>query len=1242
MEQGWGQPLDQQSETRVRHLRTDKQMPGGDMKTARFLRSLANLLVLMLMALTAQRAVAQANRATITGTVTDSSGATVPGVEITASNKGTGVTSKTVSNQDGVFVLPNLFPGPYSVEFKKDGFQALVRSSVTLESTEVARLDASLKIGAVSSVVTVTTDAPVLDLERPSEGTNMKGEIVTDLPLSIYNGGRFVENFAVAITPGYSPYSSPYGATVNGAQWFTKEYTVDGTSGTANIRGDSMETGPSMEAVQELQAQTSGLDAQSSLTGGGVMSFNLKSGTNRFHGSGFLYGVNELLDANTWTNDNLNQEKGKRRAWDWGGSLGGPIIRNKTFFFATFERYQQTDFRLNSGSASVPSAAFQGGDFSNLMGGTLCNSGGNVGLCSQGGGNPITVQNDAGQTVQARENMIYDPTPPATCTRPPCQFTGNIIPSNRISAVAQKVNSFYHSYPAQFGGIDNNARGLLQNTPNQTPNQIVVKLDHVLREQDRLSGSWIYNHRPRTLDDGGGLWAPGSTSGGPLSNGRLQVYRDQQWRLTESHTFNPRVLNVLNFTYNFDFNASTPSDPGNWNQQLGFGNTGANTFPLISFSDNSAYGHNETFLGSTWQGDVSGVNIITSDAVTWTKGRHNISFGGDFTAHQVNYRSGSGALSFDFNSNNTAGPGYPYDGFAYATFLLGLSDKASESVPYNLYGRQKEMALFAQDNYKVTSKLTLSMGLRWNYNFRFHEKYGNWANFDMQAISPLYGIPGTVVFAKSGSDSFYRNEYAKNFGPSFGFAYQMLPKTVVRGSFGLIYNPVGVTFFGGVPNSFAPQLGSSHATNFSWDATGGGGNYPGVFTKATLNSDPSTMLPFPVAIDPRALELGYSEAFNFGVEHELSPNTRLEISYIANRGHHLSDTALAWNQGPTSTFLRLANQVPGMNLFYPYVCSPADAASYGISYPYTANGGFCAPLLAAIAPFPHMAANEANYWFWCCANLNYAGLPLGQSFYDSLVFNVVKRTGRGLTMDLSYTWSRQESDSFSAQQDYNNGYTPIQDFSHMNQAAHAVTGFDLTHIVKGFVSYELPFGKGRPWIAGGDRLVNGVVGGWTITGLVLYNSGQPFAISAADPYWPFWGNIYPQFDLTGYAGPSNPRKFVPVAPGGTAPPSNFYMPTNVASNPAAGVLPPSPASSALRCPGQANENVGLLKYFAMGAEGQYRLSFRTEFYNLLNRHYYDIVGCGGNRASIGASNFGQITGVQDNPRQGQFAIRFEF
>jgi hypothetical protein len=1202
--------------------------------------SCLGVLLGLLMILLCQNASAQANRATITGIVTDSAGAAVPGVDVTVVNTATNVPTKTVSNHEGIYVAPNLFPGPYSVTFVKTGFETLERPGITLNSTQEARIDAILKVGAATASVTVSGDAPILDMDTASVGTNMKADVVNDLPLSIYGGGRFVEDFAVQITPGYSLVSSPYGAVVNGGQWFVKDYTIDGTSGTSNIRGDSMDGGPSMEAVEEVQAETSGIGAQSAITGGGVMSFNLKSGTNTLRGSLFTYGLNEILDANTWTNDNLGVPKAKDRGWDYGFSLGGPIHKNKTFFFGTFERFQRYDWRLNSGGATVPTTAMLGGDFSGILGATLCTDpSDNTDTCADivakgETPTPIMVQNDAGQTIQAQEDMIYDP---ATHN----QFTNNKIPT--VSAVAQAVNAFYANYPPNLGGITNNERTLLSNTPSQTPNEFVFKIDQVLRKQDLLTGSWIYDHKPRLLDDGGGVWESGTTSGGPMSNQRNQFYSQQQYRISESHTFTPNLLNVLNFTDAFDNNASVPTDPGNYNSQIGFGNTGADNFPEISFSDNTT-GVSETYLGNTWQGSVDGAVITTGDTLTWNKGRHTLTFGGDFIAHEVNYRSGSGAFTFNFNYLNTSGPGYPYDGFAFATYELGLVNKATESVPYNLYGRQKNIDLYASDSYKMTKKLTVSLGLRWTYNTRFKEKNGNWANFDPtvtdQQLASVYGaaLPGSLVFANGGGDSFEKNEYARNFGPTLGIAYQVMPKLVAHASYGLIFNPVGVTFFGGVPDSFAPQLGSNSAQNFDWDNPGGGANYPGVLTKASLATDPSTMYPFPVEVDPRALRLGYSEAFNLGVQQQLTTNMRLEVSYVGNRGHRLTDTALAWNETTTQNFLNLVDQNPGFNIYEWMYCPSGYGSLSGVACPYP---NFYGSPLAALAPLPQMAAAENTYWYY--PNLNYVGLPLAQSFYDSLVVDVVKRQGRGLTMDMSYDWSRQESDSFAAEQDYNNGYTGVEDFQNMHGAAHALTGYDLPQVVKGFVTYQLPFGKGQPWLATQGPVVKGIVSGWTIGGLVSYYTGQPFMVGAANPYWPLWGDIYPQFNLTGYKGPNSPGKFVPIPPGSTEiPAQDYYMPSSVASNPAAGYLPPSPTNSRLRCPGQANENSTLIKNDRVGPNSKYNISVRLDFYNLLNRHYYDIEGCGGTRASIGSPTFGEILGVQDNPRLGQFAIRLEF
>ena len=379
---------------------------------------------------------------------------------------------------------------------------------------------------------------------------------------------------------------------------------------------------------------------------------------------------------------------------------------------------------------------------------------------------------------------------------------------------------------------------------------------------------------------------------------------------------------------------------------------------------------------------------------------------------------------------------------------------------------------------------------------------------------------------------------------------------VFRGSFGIIYNPAGVPYFDGVPNGFAPGFRGTNSASapFNWDA-----GYPGVFQPGNKGGDPTTVFPL-VSVDPRALRAGYSDAFNIGAQYELTPNMRVEVAYVGNRGHRLTDTALANNQGPTSTFLRLAQANPDLNSFNHPVCSATDAASYGIAYPYN---GFCGTLLAAIAPYPQVGAaffNPFTFAGWYFPSLLYVGLPLGQSYYDSMVVDVVKRTGRGLTMDLNYTLSRQEGDTFSAQQEFNGFYTPIQDFSNLAAAAKSITGYDQTHVVKGFVSYELPFGRGRRWLSSPNRFVNGILGGWTVAGLVLYYSGQPFAVGVPNQYYPLWGNLYPNYNLSGFAGPSDPTKFVPVPDGQPVPATNFYIPASVASAPAPGQLGKRPAS----------------------------------------------------------------------------------
>jgi hypothetical protein len=421
-------------------------------------------------------------------------------------------------------------------------------------------------------------------------------------------------------------------------------------------------------------------------------------------------------------------------------------------------------------------------------------------------------------------------------------------------------------------------------------------------------------------------------------------------------------------------------------------------------------------------------------------------------------------------------------------------------------------------------------------------------------------------------------------------------------------------------------------------------------------------------VDPHALMAGMSQAFNIGVQYELLRDLRLEVAYVGNRGHHLPDTALAYNEPSAQKLLSVVNANPGLVTYGGFDswnfsgvgCTKGGPilnnfgfgpGTYtGITCPYT---GFQGEALAAIAPYPQVANWSTVNWFGSAAEPSYVGLPLGQSFYNSMVVDLRKRTGRGWTMDFNYTLSRTEGDTFSSQQEYNGFYTPVQDFSNISQAAHTVTGYDQTHVVKGYVAYELPFGKGRRWLSSSSRAVNAIAGGWTVTGLVQYTSGQPFLMSLNQPYYPVYSTFYPNFNLSGFTGPSDPRKFL-TGPCGQPgqPPCLFYLPQSVVTSPipldtskASVALGKGPAAIPdLRCPGHANENASVLKYFSMGAEGRYQLSLRLEFYNLLNRHQYAINGCSGTGPfnKVGTSTFGQVTGVLENPRTGQFGARFTF
>jgi hypothetical protein len=1135
---------------------------------------------------------AQSDRGSLTGTVTDTTGAVLPDTSVVATNTATGVIWTAKTNQQGLYSILNLPLGTYSVTFKKDGFKTVDRSSITISTAQVAEVNISLGVGSASDTVMVTDDAPVLETQTVDLGTNMKGDVVSALPLNA-GGGRQIENFAFAITPGVE--GNGWTAVISGTQNFTKEVVIDGTTQNSSIQGDVMEATPTMEAVREVQAQTSGMDTERGVTNGGVINFGIKSGTNKFHGSAFGFGHNEILDANTWANGQQHLPKPKSRFWDYGFSAGGPIIKNKTFVFGAFERYQAKDFRMgstgDSSAATVPTAAMLNGDFSALLGG------------------PIGATDACG--AQVLSGAIFDP---ATG----CQFQGNKIDPSRFSSASKQIIGIYQKYYAPVGsGLIQNLPSPSSNTPSQTPNEITIKVDHNLSDKNRLSGSWIYNHRPRTLNDSGGLWAPGSTDGGPLSLARTQRVISNSWRIADEQTISPTLINVFNFTYNEYLNGSIPSELGtNWNDKLGFGKTGADNFPAISFGP-AVDGYSTTQIGNSWQGHWVAGNYVWGDTMTLVKGRHTIKFGGEWRAMQMNSKAGDGTLHFSFTNDLTGAPGTPYHdqvGAGFASFLLGGVQSASQDTPFNLYGRRKNLSLFVQDTFKVNSRLTINGGLRYQINNPLHEKYGHWANFDMTAMNPTLGVPGVMEFAKSGSDSFEKVRDWLDFGPQVGFAYALTQKLVLRGAYGLYYAPIGINYWNGIPYGFAPGYRGTNEVKsaFNWDS-----GYPGVFQPGT--QDPNSYPWSTVSVDPRALRAGYSEQMNFGVQYELAKDTRLSVGYVGNRSHRLHDGSLANTRADVNSVLNLCAPCTPTNMghMFDWIFSASDAAAAGVPYPYA---GWWGQAINAIDPFPQLSVNE-----YYGAGLYVVDSPLGNSAYNSLQVELTKRTSHGLSSNFSYVFSKATGNTSSAfgESSY---YSFIQNAANLKQAADSLNSYDMKHVFKGYLTYELPFGKGKKFLSGSNGFANAVAGGWTLGTVLRYNSGQPLWITGVkNPYWPEVSYIYPIF-----------------APGAHTTGNHLgqlAFDPSLITDPAPGTLGNGPMFfDALRGPGKSYEDASALKDFSLGAEGRYKLQLRFEFYNIFNRHYL-----ANPVTNLSNPDFGRINGVtNDAPRQGQFGARFEW
>jgi hypothetical protein len=1149
------------------------------------------------------KVLAQSDRATISGTVKDVSGALVAGAQVIVTNVNNNLQSSTTTNAAGRFALLNLAIGKYTIVCSKDGFEKYQHSDLDLAISQEFDLDIALTIGSKSETLTVVGDPPQLQTLTSSISTNLGNTAVTELPLNV-QGGRNLAAFMFDYVPGVegngpNPSDKDFASHINGSLSDTKEVMIDGTSAVSQIGGYLSESSPPMEAVQEFQVTSAGIGADDGRTGGGVFRYEMKSGTNAWHGSGLFYMHNQAFDARSWgdiyneaiclntADGDLAQTASCQRSfgkpadslYDYGTSFGGPIKKDKLFFYAAWERYTFANIGVGALSSTVPTTAFLNGDFSALLDKSV-----------------VLGSDSAGQTVY--KGAIIDPETGDA-------FPGNIIPAPRISTVSQKIVSLYEKYypPLAPTLTNNNALPLFNPATWYESNEYSVKLDYNATVKHRLDGSLIYAYIPRLLSNQGGIWSAGSSDGGPMANAYDHNTTAPSLRARDSWAISSTLLNVFSMTFNRFRNPSEArSREGNWPTTLGLGDFGAGNFLIIKFQGingtDQTYVNglpiDETQLGSQFNDFYAANTFIYDDTLSWVRGRHTYKFGGEFRVQQFNSHGDYGVPAFIFDPAQTAGSFGPTAGFGFASFLLGDVNQASVSEPNNTYGRRKSVSLFAQDNIKVTSRFTLNADLRWDFNGHYHEKYGHWSNFDTTAINPVTGQPGALEFASGGSDSFEKKQYYHNFSGYLGGSFQITPKTVARASFGVFYVPLNLNTYSGIPYGFDPGfvLNNQVLTPFNWE-----GGYPG--KAVNIGKNPNFTEYGMVSIDPRMLELGNVQAWNAGVQREIGRGVVIEANVLQNHGYHLESGYVNANQPILSTYTALVQA--------------------GLQYATVTIPGFAGPGWASVAPFPNVAATYGP--------LYYVGTPRGNTDYQSLQFSARKPTSHGLSLLASYNLSSSHGDTDTAFEDlYYAG--PLQDVYNLQQERHTISDFDQTNVVKGYVLYELPFGRGKTLLANGGPVVNGFVGGWTVSGDFQYATGMPIRIPA-NVFYPGINNVYSDI-VPGcnihehYNGQVGGLYFNPAC---------FVNPPNSEFGEAPGYL------ADLRNPGFAIEDFGVSKAQRLGE--RYQLCVYFQMFNVFNRH-----GFSGPNTQIGAAGFGEILPQDLNglpgPRVGQFGARFSF
>ena len=1250
------------------------------------------MFVFALLSLGAFAAYAQVDTGAILGTVTDPSAAVLAGARVTLTNLGTNATLSTTTGGDGTYKFSPVRIGSYKVDVSAQGFQSMTNRNVIVEVNSDVVVNFGLKPGSVTEVVEVNAAPPVLETQSAAVGQVIDQHEVDSVPL---NGRNFV--FLAQLAPGVnSPQSDTRGNAANGAfsanglRPAQNNYLLDGIDNNSDavdfLNGTNYVMLPPVDAIQEFRVETSDFSAEYGRSGAAVLNATIKSGTNSLHGTVWEFLRHDKLDAADYfeklcpAGGTCQTAKGKLRQNQFGLSAGGPVViphvidgRNKLFFFADYEglrRRQGTVFQ-----SSVPTLAERTSNYTNFQD-LISLQSGNPRTDALGRSIPVGTILDPATTRAVTAGQV-DPVsglaatstgfardPFGTCAPATKSFTLaacglNILPANRLDPNAIKLLNLF-PLPTAGGLTSNNISSpLLTEDRNSFDNRIDINIS----QKDQGFFRFSYGNDPEFIPGPFG----GIADGGGFASG-IQTAVSKQGAIAETHIFSPKLINVaragltdLHTTRQSPSNSDLSNIPAQFGIQgvpqvtlAGLGNGG---LPNFTFNNLSVLG-TSTFLPSN---EVSATFQFTDD-VTKIVGKHTFHAGVEFQDVQFStLQPPRGRSEYDYNGTYVNIPGNSASGIGSVEFLLiptaatvpggfnfnGGSSQVRFSNIAVIHDRKQYVGPYFQDDWKVTQKLTLNLGLRWDFFGLVGEKRGHQANFvpsgppggpvyilpagpDSQNLSTGCGTCFTTLAAKDGVAVLMTNQYGAglgnsqytNFAPRFGFAYQVSPKLVARGGFGM--------FFNGFENrGFSPNEGLNYPFIFKFSFNQPNDHAPIVFTNSAGTAPCATAGPGgsavfetgfsctpvnPLSINATGLQLQgiqfnyqtpYTMGGNFTFQYELTPSTSVQLAYVTTLARHLE-------------------VFPQDNNVMQLLPASGNAQT--------------------VVPFPDFG-RQGNFT-----------ATAGNSYYHGLQAKAEKKFSGGLSFLGAYTWSKVRTDAVDLLNGGSVGGYRAAGIMGI-KPDYSLAPFDIRNVVHLSGTYELPFGKNKRFLSSSGGVTNALAGGWSIVWASTFQGGQP--VNVPCPSTTAAGTTCNALVLSGqspYVGSVshffNASAFTqPCVLGANLVPIQTTLGNGNPCIPLTGTAALGGVPTQLEGPGYNRFDFSTFKDFPF--KERYRLQFRTEIFNIANHPNFNAPGFGGNNVAAvpnslnftQPSAFGAIGSTRDAPfdaREIQFAIKLYY